>query len=81
MMNTTTISTPGLENKQLVSIVRGVIKLSLIRTFPLIFEWEKRVLYRRDLRRLFHTGPHLVQDIGLAIDEALFEISKPFYIK
>jgi len=80
-MNTTTISTPGLENKQSVSAAWGVIKHSLIRTFPSISEWKKRVLYRRDLRRLFHTGRHLVQDIGLDIDEALFEITKPFYIK
>ena len=80
-MNIATTYTPGIENKQPISTIRRVIKLSLTRSFPLFSEWERRVLYRKNLRRLLATGPHLVRDIGLGIDEALYEISKPFYIK
>jgi uncharacterized protein YjiS (DUF1127 family) len=80
-MNIETIYTPGLENKQPTSTIRGVIKHSLIRAIPLISEWETRVLYRRELRRLLDTGLHLVRDIGMGLDEAFYEISKPFYIK
>jgi hypothetical protein len=80
-MNIATIYTPGVEKKQPISTTKGVIKHSLMRSFPLISEWERRVLYRRDLRRLLYTGPHLVREFGLGIDEALYEVSKPFYIK
>jgi uncharacterized protein YjiS (DUF1127 family) len=81
MMNIATTYTPGVENKQPISTTKGVKKHSLMRSFPLISEWERRVLYRKDLRRLLYSGPHLVRDIGLGIDEALYEVSKPFYIK
>jgi uncharacterized protein YjiS (DUF1127 family) len=80
-MNIATTYTQGIENKQSTSTTRGVIKHSLMRSFPLVSEWERRVFYRRDLRRLLYTGPHLVRDIGLGVDEARHEISKPFYIK
>jgi uncharacterized protein YjiS (DUF1127 family) len=38
-------------------------------------------MYRRELDRLLNTGLHLVCDMGLGIDEALHEVSKPFYIE
>ena len=54
---------------------------SLLQQIPLIAEWGRRIIYRRELGRLLDTGPHLVRDMGLGIDEALHEISKPFYIE
>ena len=54
---------------------------SLLQQIPLIAEWKRRIFYRKDLGRLLDIGPHLVRDIGLGIDEALHEISKPFYIE
>ena len=80
-MNIATTYTREIEDKQPIGTIRSVIKHSLLRSFPLVSEWERRVLYRRDLRRLLYTGSHLVRDTGIGIDEALYEISKPFYIK
>ena len=54
---------------------------SLLSHISDISEWGKRFRYRRELARLIDTGPHLIRDMGLGIDEALHEISKPFYIK
>jgi uncharacterized protein YjiS (DUF1127 family) len=42
--------------------------------------WRIRREYRRDLRRLLEIGPHLVIDMGIGVDEARHEISKPFYV-
>jgi uncharacterized protein YjiS (DUF1127 family) len=41
--------------------------------------WRSRYRYRADLRRLLVTGPHLVKDIGLALDTAVTESEKPFW--
>lgn len=54
---------------------------SLLGHIPCISDWERRILYRRELDRLLNTGLHLVCDMGLGIDEALHEVSKPFYIE
>jgi uncharacterized protein YjiS (DUF1127 family) len=54
---------------------------SILGYFPCISEWRRRTLYRGELGRLLETGPHLVRDMGLGIDEALHEVSKPFYIE
>jgi len=59
----------------------GIPGNSLLLQIPLIAEWNRRIFYRRNLARLLDTGPHLVRDIGLGIDEALHEISKPFYVE
>jgi uncharacterized protein YjiS (DUF1127 family) len=42
-------------------------------------EWRRRLRYRRDLRRLSRSGPHLIDDIGLTLEEARREMSKPFW--
>ncbi|MFD2261959.1 DUF1127 domain-containing protein [Lacibacterium aquatile] len=39
----------------------------------------KRFRYRRSLRRLLETSPHLVSDIGLSLIEARREASKAFW--
>jgi uncharacterized protein YjiS (DUF1127 family) len=54
---------------------------SLLGVIPCISEWRRRILYRRGLVRLLGTGPHLIRDMGLGIDEALHEVSKPFYVE
>jgi uncharacterized protein YjiS (DUF1127 family) len=58
-----------------------ILNSSLLGRIPCISEWERRVLYRRELERVLNTGFHLVRDMGLGIDEALHEVSKPFYIE
>jgi|GEM_PF-5789131 len=42
-------------------------------------QWRRRVRYRRDLRRLIHSAPHMIADIGLTFDVALAESRKPFW--
>jgi len=78
-MNIATINAPGNQNP----VSRGATTHSLSRSFlghiPFVSEWERRILYRRELARLLDTGLHLVRDMGLGIDEALHEVSKPFY--
>lgn len=39
--------------------------------------WRQRQRYRRELRRLLRTGPHLVEDAGLSWGEACHESRKP----
>jgi uncharacterized protein YjiS (DUF1127 family) len=41
--------------------------------------WIARRRYRRDLSRQIEIGNHLVDDIGLTLEEALNEIKKPFW--
>lgn len=41
--------------------------------------WIARQRYRRDLARQLELGNHLVKDIGLTPEQALNEISKPFW--
>jgi uncharacterized protein YjiS (DUF1127 family) len=41
--------------------------------------WLTRRRYRRDLSRQIEIGNHLVDDIGLTLEEALNEIKKPFW--
>ena len=78
------IATPNAPTTQ-NQISRGVttrnLRGSLLGHIPCISEWRIRILYRRELERLLKTGPHLVRDMGLGIDEALHEVGKPFYIE
>jgi uncharacterized protein YjiS (DUF1127 family) len=41
--------------------------------------WRFRHRYRAELRRLLATGPHLVKDLGLALDTAVRESEKSFW--
>lgn len=76
--STYTQSTQSLVSKGIFTAISGN---SLMQKIPLIAVWERRIIYRRELGRLLDTGPHLVRDMGLGIDEALYEVSKPFYIE
>jgi uncharacterized protein YjiS (DUF1127 family) len=40
-------------------------------------DWETRRRYRAELKRLFRVGPHMIDDIGLTLEEAYREIAKP----
>jgi uncharacterized protein YjiS (DUF1127 family) len=42
-------------------------------------EWQTRRRYRRDLKRLLRVGPHMIDDIGLTLEEACREIAKPLW--
>ena len=44
-----------------------------------LITWIARHRYRRDLARQLELGNHLVKDIGLTLEQALHEISKPFW--
>jgi len=80
-MSIATTNAPTIQN----SVSRGAttrnLNSSLLGHIPCISEWGRRILYRRELERLLKTGLHLVRDMGSGIDEALHEVSKPFYIE
>ncbi|MGE0163955.1 MAG: DUF1127 domain-containing protein [Dongiaceae bacterium] len=40
---------------------------------------DRRLRYRRDLRRRLAIGPHMIADIGLTPEEAQREAAKPFW--
>jgi uncharacterized protein YjiS (DUF1127 family) len=80
-MNTTSTYTQATQSFVSRDAFTRIPGNTLLQRIPLIDEWERRIFYRRNLGRLLDTGPHLVRDIGLGIDEALHEISKPFYIE
>jgi uncharacterized protein YjiS (DUF1127 family) len=80
-MNTTSTYTQATQSFVSRDAFTRILDNTLLQRIPLIAEWERRIFYRRNLGRLLDTGPHLVRDIGLGIDEALHEISKPFYIE
>ena len=42
-------------------------------------EWQRRRRYRLDLKRLLSVGPHMIEDIGLSLEDACREIAKPFW--
>jgi uncharacterized protein YjiS (DUF1127 family) len=41
--------------------------------------WLRRYRYRRDLKRILQSAPHLVEDMGLMRVHAEREASKPFW--
>ena len=41
--------------------------------------WRQRIQHRRDLRRLALVAPHMIDDIGLTLDQALAEADRPFW--
>ncbi|MDC1287194.1 hypothetical protein N8198_04850 [Gammaproteobacteria bacterium] len=80
-MNTTTTYAHATQSIVSRNTFIRILCNSLLEQIPLIAEWERRFFYRRELGRLLDTGPYLVRDMGLGIDEALHEISKPFYVE
>lgn len=56
---------------------RPLSKLAEIR--PLLDAWRRRHRYRRELKRLLRSGPHLVEDIGLSRQHADREVAKSFW--
>lgn len=42
--------------------------------------WRQRRDYRRELRRLLRVGPHMIADIGLTVEEARDEVTKPLWV-
>jgi len=42
-------------------------------------EWLDRRRYRRGLARLMKIGPHMVDDVGLTLEQVRQEIAKPFW--
>lgn len=41
--------------------------------------WRERIQYRRELRRLALVAPHMIDDIGLTLHQALAEADRPFW--
>ena len=56
-------------------------EISVLYPVRLFRKWKRRVHQRKELRRLLETSHHLIIDYGLGVDEALYEISKPFYVE
>jgi len=44
-----------------------------------LVEWKRRMLYRRELKRLLRVGPYMIKDVGLVLEEARREVDKPFW--
>ena len=42
-------------------------------------EWLNRRHYRRGLARLMRVGPHMIDDVGLTLEQVRQEIAKPFW--
>ena len=42
-------------------------------------EWRERKLFRREVSRLLSVAPHMIDDIGLTLDEASEEMARPFW--
>ena len=55
------------------------LALSLIGTGTVLNQWRRRYRFRRELKRLFKSGPHLIEDIGLLRNHAEREMTKPFW--
>jgi len=51
----------------------------LRKSAPMTAEWRRRHRYRADLKRLLKVGHYMIDDIGLAYEEALRESGKPFW--
>jgi len=49
------------------------------KTEPLPWRWRRRRRYRAELARLLKVGPHMIDDIGLGLEEARREAAKPFW--
>lgn len=45
----------------------------------LLETWRERVSYRKDLRRLLVAAPHMINDIGLTLEQAVAESGRPFW--
>ena len=80
-MSIATTNTPTIQNTISRCATTRNLSGSLLGVIHCISEWRRRILYRRELERLLNTGPHLIRDMGLGIDEALHEVSKPFYVE
>ena len=46
---------------------------------PIVTELCRRYAYRADLRRLLKVGPYMIDDIGLAREDAIRESEKPIW--
>ncbi len=79
-MNTNSIHTARITAKPVERSVSDWLENSLHRALGPVRAWQRRIERRRELRRLLETGHHLIVDTGMGVDEALHEISKPFYV-
>ena len=51
---------------------------SIIATWP-DRTWRERIRFRWQLRQMSKDNPHLIDDIGLTIQQVEGEIAKPFW--
>lgn len=79
-MNIEASLNPNLPGSRRCDAVQPPLHSRLLQMAAEVRAWRTRIGYRRELRRILETGPHLVADMGIGIDEALHEIAKPFYI-
>jgi uncharacterized protein YjiS (DUF1127 family) len=60
--------------------LRGLIALPQVSEIRATWaRWQRRRSYRSNLKCLLKTGPHMIDDIGLTLEEARREFSKPFW--
>ncbi|RWC63011.1 DUF1127 domain-containing protein [Mesorhizobium sp.] len=63
----------GSASRRLLKTLRSIIATLRERT------WRERIRFRWQLRQMSKDNPHLIDDIGLTIEQVEGEIAKPFW--
>jgi uncharacterized protein YjiS (DUF1127 family) len=62
-----------------LGLTRSETKSGFSSCLQLLDTWWERIEYRRNLRRLLAVGPHMIEDVGLALEAADAEAMKLFW--
>ena len=62
-----------------LGLARSEKKSGFSSCLQLLDTWRERIEYRRNLRRLLAVGPHMIEDLGLALEAAHAEVMKSFW--
>ena len=69
-----------MSNNVLVSTIWHSVKIvRAIEIAGCVSRWRQQHFYRRELGRLRSEAPHMIDDIGLTMDEVETELAKPFW--
>ena len=61
------------------TFVGSVSRRHLTTLRSIIATWRERIRFRWQLRQMSKDNPHLIDDIGLTIQQVEGEIAKPFW--
>lgn len=68
-----------MSNSLASTLQHSVRTVRAIKLTAYVSRWREQHLYRRDLARLSKEVPHMIDDIGLTMDEVESELAKPFW--